>query len=78
MFSCESQTHMLMKSTPGVDFTNILHAAFTCTDPKSAKKDSQAKQLFALSGSVRVKAGRKHIEEIDPWCAFCQSVEVKE
>ncbi len=29
---------MLVKSTPGVDFTNILRAAFPRVDPKSAKK----------------------------------------
>jgi len=27
----------LMKLTHGVDFTNILQAAFVCADPKSAK-----------------------------------------
>ena len=49
----------------GVNFTNILQAAFTPADPKRAKKDSQVKQLFALLGSARVKAVRKHIDEID-------------
>jgi len=29
---------MLMKSTPGVNFTNILLKAFTHADPKSAKR----------------------------------------
>jgi len=29
---------MLMTLTVGVDFANILQAAFTCADPKSAKK----------------------------------------
>ena len=51
---------------PGVDFTNILHAAFTSADSKSAKKDSQLKQLFAILGSAGVKAARKHVDEIDP------------
>jgi len=32
-----------------------------------AQKDSQVKQLFALSGSAGVKAARKHVDEIDPW-----------
>ena len=50
---------------PGVSFINILHAAFTCADPKSAK-NSQVKQLFALLGSVHVKAVRKKGDEIDP------------
>ena len=34
--------------------------------PKSAKKDSQVKQLFALLGSASVKAAHKHGDEIDP------------
>ena len=43
------------------------HATFMHTDPKSAKKDSQLKQLFALLGSGDVKAAHKHVDEIDPW-----------
>jgi hypothetical protein len=35
-------------------------------DPKSAKKDSQVKQLFALLGSACVKAACKDVDEIDP------------
>ena len=31
------------------------------------QKNSQVQQLFALLGSACIKAGRKHIEEIDPW-----------
>ena len=53
----------------GVNFTNILPAAFTNADPKSAK-DSQLKQLFGLLGSVCVKAACKHVNEIDPGSAF--------
>ena len=48
-------------------FTNILRAAFTHADPKSAKKDSQLNQLFALFGSASIKAAHKHVDEIDPW-----------
>ena len=44
--------------------STCLCAAFTCADPKSAK-DSQVKQLLALFGSARVKAGRKHVDDID-------------
>ena len=51
---------------PGINFTIILQAAFTHADPKSAKKDSQVKQLFALLGSASVKAACKHVDEIDP------------
>ncbi len=43
-----------------VDFTNkCLRAAFLSPDPKSAKRQSCHQFLFALLGSVRVKAARK-------------------
>ncbi len=38
----------LKKATTGVDFTNILHAAFTCSDPKSAKKTDGFYVFFML------------------------------
>ena len=38
----------------GVNFTIILRAAFTHTDPKIAKKDSQLKKIFVLSGSADI------------------------
>jgi len=34
----ELHVNMLMKSTPGVNFINVLWAAFTLVDPKSVKK----------------------------------------
>ena len=45
---------------------SCLPTAFTRADPKSAKKDSQFKQLSALLGSAHVKAGHQHVDEIDP------------
>ena len=47
---------MLVKFTPGVNFIHVF-TAFTRTD------------LFALFGSVRLKAARKQVGEIDPWLA---------
>jgi len=42
----EKRSHkILIKFTKGVDFTNILQAAFTPTDPKSAK-DSDITRVF--------------------------------
>ena len=35
-----------------------------------AQKDSQLKQLFALLGSMSVKAARKHVDEIDPMSPY--------
>ncbi len=47
--------------SPGVNFTNILQAAFTYEDPKSAKKHRQLDCLFALLESALIKAARKHV-----------------
>jgi len=53
--------------TSGVDFINILQAAFTCKDPGSAKKYSQVDSLFfALLGSARAKAARKTLVKLTP------------
>jgi hypothetical protein len=55
-FSCKS----------GVNFTNILCAAFVRTDSKSAKKYHQTISLFMLLGSEQVKAAFENVCEIDP------------
>jgi hypothetical protein len=49
----------ILKASLVVNFTNVLHAAFTCKDPKSVKIQSSCQYLFALLGSARVN-------EIDP------------
>ena len=51
--------HFWKITRPRVNFINILRGAFTRRDPKSTKKDSQVKQLFALLGSLGVKAACK-------------------
>ena len=50
---------------PRVNFTNLLREQIPI-----AQKDSQVKQLFALSGSIRAKAACKHVGEIDPWSFY--------
>ncbi len=50
---------MLMKFTPGVNFTNSLCSTFMGTDPKSVKKTDSLTIFFALLGSACVKALRK-------------------
>jgi len=46
-------THkMLVKSTPGVNFINILLAAFTWSDPKSVRIQSSHQYLLVLLGSL--------------------------
>jgi len=46
-----------MKLTVGVNFTNILGAAFTCSNPKCVQKDSQV--FFELLGPLSAKAAHK-------------------
>jgi hypothetical protein len=53
---------MLIKLTPGVNFTNILRAGFTCLNPKSAKDDLTV--IFALLGSGLVKAVLKMLVKL--------------
>jgi len=43
--------------SPEVNFTNVLQAAFTCADPKIAKR----RCLLLLLGSLQVKAACKHV-----------------
>ncbi len=50
-----------LKCLLGVDFNNILWAALPHSDPKSTKRHWWLECLFALLGSVRVKAAPKHV-----------------
>ncbi len=70
-----SQTRIWKKqgwSWPVVNFANILHNAFMCTDTKSEKKDWHLDYLFTLLGFACIKAGHKHVGEIDPSCQIHQ------
>jgi hypothetical protein len=51
---------------PGVNFINILQAAFTCADPNSAKKIVKLSVFCALSGSVCTKAACKTLLKLTP------------
>ena len=50
----------------GVNFTNILRAAFALVDPKSAKKTVKLSSFFALLGSTSVKAARRTLVKLNP------------
>ena len=50
----------------GVDFTNILRAAFTIADPKSTKKLLDLTVFFALLVSAGVKAARRMLMKLTP------------
>ena len=56
----------LFQYLPGVNITNVLRAAFTLKDPKSAKKLLNLTVFFALLGSASVKAARKMMVKLIP------------
>ena len=56
---------------PWVNFTNILQAAFTLTDPKRAKKTVKLSSFLALLGSACVKATRRTLVKFTPY--FCST-----
>ena len=49
---------------PGVNFTNILQAAFMPADLKSAKKTVKLSSFIALLGSACVKAARRMLVKL--------------
>ena len=54
----------------GVNFTNVLWAAFALVDPKSAKKTVKLSSFFALLGSAHVKAARRMLVKLTPGINF--------
>jgi len=64
--SAKCKCKMLMKLTPWVNFTNIIHAASMHADPKSTKKQSSHQCLFSLLGSARKKSAQKMLMKLTP------------
>ena len=60
------QTYFCSCFRPGVNFINVLRAAFTHADPESAKKTVKSSSFFALLGSARVKAARRMLMKLNP------------
>ena len=50
----------------GVNFINVLQAAFKCANPKSAKKTVKSSSFFALLGSASVTAARRTLVKLTP------------
>ena len=50
----------------GFNFTNVLGAAFTLADPKSAKKLINLTVFFALLGSTSAKAASRTLVKLTP------------
>ena len=57
---------MLVKSTPGLNFINILRTAFTLVDPQSIKIQLSHQCLFMLLGFTSVKAVRRTLMKLSP------------
>jgi len=56
--------------TPGVNFINVLCAAFIQADPQSVKIQLSCQYLFTLLGSVRIEAAHKMLMKLTP-VHFC-------
>jgi len=52
----KSAKKALILTLPGVNFVNILQAAFVHADPKSSKKNINLTVFFALLGSAHINA----------------------
>jgi len=52
--------------TSGVNFINVLGAAFTLVDIKSVKKIDNLTVIFKHLGSASVKAARKALMKLSP------------
>ena len=57
----------------GVNFINVLRAAFTLEDPKSSKQLLDLMVFFALLGSVGVKAARRMLMKLTLVLALLQT-----
>ena len=66
----EGYPHYDLQFLSRFQFHQRVYAQLLRTQVPKAQKDSQLKQLFALSGSACVKAARKHVNKIDPGRSF--------
>ncbi len=57
---------MLMKLTPEVNSRSVLCTALTPIDPKNTKATEELTVIFALLGSVSVKALNKTLMKLTP------------
>jgi len=62
--------------TSGVNFTNVLQAAFTNEDPKSTKQQSSHQCLLVLLGSALIKVDCKTLTKSTPEEKYVQSLKL--
>jgi hypothetical protein len=58
--------HPTQEKKPEVNFINLLQAAFTHADPKSAKKTVKLSVFFTLLGSASAKATHRSLMKLTP------------
>ena len=56
----------MIKLIPGVNFTNVLRAAFTLVDPKTVKMIYNLTVFLMLLGSASIKVERKMLMKLSP------------
>ena len=64
--SVTTTNHSPFPTPPRVNFTNVLLAAFTLTDPNSTTKLLDLTVFFALLGSACVKSARRRLMKLTP------------
>jgi hypothetical protein len=57
---------MLMESTPGLNFINVLRTAFTLVDSESIKNTYNLTAFFTLLESTSIKVVRRILMELTP------------
>jgi len=62
----KEEKQILIGFIPSVNFNNILHEAFTCKDPKSAKNTVKLSFFFAHLGLAVLKAELKMLVKSTP------------
>jgi len=62
----ERRVHHLREQQPGVNFTNVLRAAFTLINPESVKKIENLTVSFTLLGSALIKAVCRTLMKLSP------------
>jgi hypothetical protein len=65
--------HNIISFISGVNFTDILRAFFTLTNPKSAKKTDAFAVFLALLGSECIKTAHKMLVKTIPDLFLCWS-----
>ena len=72
---CSDDANLPSIQRSGFNFINVLQAAFTCTDPISAKKTVKSSSFFALSGSASVKAAHRTLMKLTPGVNFTNKLQ---